>query len=128
MNCECVMVCKTDRTDIAKLRELASLLNRYVAENVELYPVCISEITDQTNAYRSYDAANGWGPKGTKTTLNSGDLVLFIAGKLHYMNKSSVRNYLPASDRAILTDFDFWHPAADDDFFEDLEDCDDDQD
>lgn len=114
MNCECTVIYKPDRNDESKLHALACILSRYVSENVELYPVSISKVTKKTSAYKNYDRTYG------KTVLQPGDYILFIAGKLHYMNKTTVKQYTPQNDKNFITNFEFLHPDTRDEFFTDI--------
>ena len=120
MNCECIMVFKPDPNNPAEPETLAELLHFYVSDNIELYPVAVSKITRETRCYASYDAAHGWAPKNNKTTLHNGDYVLFVGGKLHHMNKTTIKRYFPASDKQYLSHFAIIHPDTDEDFFEDI--------
>ena len=101
MNTECVIISKNDTHDETKLHRLASIINERITYQCELYPYTISEITKTTAAYNTYDAAAGWEPKGKKTTLNPGDKVLFVGGKLHYMNKAFLKQMFDAEGNAV---------------------------
>ena len=120
MNCECVLISKNDPHDEAKLHKLASMINERITYQCELYPYTISEIVKTTAAYNSYDEAAGWRSKGKRTTLNTGDKVLFVGGKLHYMNKTFLRQMFDTEGKKLLTEFEIVFPTFSDDFFRDI--------
>lgn len=120
MNTECVIISKNDTHDETKLHRLASIINERITYQCELYPYTISEITKTTAAYNTYDAAAGWEPKGKKTTLNPGDKVLFVGGKLHYMNKAFLKQMFDAEGKKLLAEFSIVFPTHCDDFFRDI--------
>jgi hypothetical protein len=114
------MVFKPNHREQAEPETLAFLMHTFISDNIELYPVAVSQITRETKCYSSYDEANGWKPKTKKTTLLPGDYVLFIGGKLHYMNKTTMRRFLTTGDRQYLSHFEIVHPDTDETFFEDI--------
>ena len=120
MNCECVFVSKTDRQNPTKILVLATALLQDVSNNAELYPVAHSQITMETKTYNTYDEAFGWTPKGRYTKLNTGDHVLFVAGKYHYMTKTILRGFMSKENRELLKDFQIVFPATTEPFFDDL--------
>lgn len=120
MNTECIFINKTDTHDEEKLQRLASIINESITPRCELYAYTISEITRTTAAYNSYDEAAGWRSKSKRTTLNPGDKVLFVGGKLHYMNKEALRSLLNREDKKFLSEFKIVFPIHVDDFFKDI--------
>jgi hypothetical protein len=120
MNCEAIMIFKPNPKEKAEPETLAFLMQTFISENIELYPVAVSQITTETKCYPSYDAAQGYRPKTKKTTLFPGDYVLFIHGKLHHMNKNTMKRFLTAGDKQYLSHFEIIHPDAYETFFEDI--------
>lgn len=120
MNTECVFISKNNPTDEEKLHRLASIINESITPHCELYAYTISEIVKTTTSYNSYDEAAGWRSKGKRTTLNTGDKVLFVGGKLHYMNKDALRSLLSREDKKLLSEFKIVFPTFSDDFFKDI--------
>lgn len=116
MNTECIITTTNNRGAIDRMKEIAAQIEA-ISENVELYPVAISQITVPTNCYKTYDEVTGWRPKRQKTVLAQGDYVVFVAGKYHYMNKTALRQLLPKS---ILTDLVVLFPDAREQFFTDI--------
>lgn len=116
MNCECVFVLKENRDKPDKLVEIAHAILD-ISDKIELYPVSVAEITAETKAYNTYDEAFGWQPKRQRTILQTGDLVLFVGGKYHYMSKQALMRYLPKN---ILADAKIVFPAPWQTFFDDI--------
>ena len=100
MNCECVLIDTRDRSGEG-LSYLADLISQYISPRFELYPAAISEITTPTTAYTTYDAAAYFG--GPHLTINPGQRVLFIQGKLHHMSVQAIKNHMPADERRAFT-------------------------
>ena len=119
MNTECIFLSNTARTDKKALENLAVYINK-LSDEMELYPVALSRITTETKCYPTYDQAAGWAPKNKKTTILPGDLVLFVAGKYHYMSKQTLRRYANQEEKNLLSGFTILFPAAEKEFFEDI--------
>lgn len=118
MNCECVLRYRPDPENPVKPLFLGRAIAADISQKIELYPVTVSVITTDTPAFATYDAAHGWG-HGKKATLKTGDLVLFVSGKLHYMNKNTIKRLLSTENKGLCAGFDILHPAAEEIFFRD---------
>ena len=46
--------------------------------------------------------------------------VLFVGGKLHYMNKTFLRQMFDTEGKKLLTEFEIVFPTFSDDFFRDI--------
>lgn len=119
MNTECIIVATNDRAQIERLKAIAEIITA-MSENAEIYPVAISRITEETSCYKTYDESAGYYPKQRKTVLNPGDHVLFIAGKLRFMDKATLRLLTPKESKSIWSDFAVLFPSASNPFFTDI--------
>lgn len=112
MNCECIFRYKPDPEHPGKPLELGRAISADVSNNIELYPVTISVITAKTKATANYDG-------GRCYTLRPGDIVLFVGGKYHHMNKTTIRPYLHGNNKKLLQDFEILFPKSHEIFFRD---------
>lgn len=102
MNCECIYYSRgASRQDYIALAEKV----KRMSEDIELYPTAISVMNEKTRCCEEYD---GW---GKTIDIPKGKEVLFVGGKLHYMN--DIRN----GGRT----FHAWHPMEYDISFTDVE-------
>ena len=81
MNCECIYYSKT--ATLEDYEALAKVVKRK-GEFLELYPISISRINERCKVCEDY---NGW---GEHKSIPKYSLVLFVGGKLHYMNEIKV--------------------------------------
>lgn len=119
MNCECIFVLKDDRNNMDAYNRLAETVNSLGCDLESWY---ISRITTTTKIYNASDSAIWPGQqKRVVTTLNAGDLVLFVGGKYHYMFKRELYSCITANQKRALRDCIIGFPSNNAaDFFEDI--------
>lgn len=99
MNCECIYYSKD-----ASVEDCIALAEKIkeIGETCELYPFAVSRMDEKCKCYDDYD---GW---GDYKYLPKYSAVLFVGGKLHYMNPVRVghRVFNPwfPDDEPIYTD------------------------
>lgn len=101
MNCECIYYSKGATVD--DLRVLSEKVKE-MGRIVEIYPCAISRMEESAKCNDDYD---GW---GRTMNIPKYSAVLFVGGKLHYMNPIRIGRRV----------FNPWHPM-DDPVFADLE-------
>lgn len=119
MNTECIITTKENRNQKKQLETIRAYIEK-LSNEIELYPVALSKITKETKCYKTYDESHGYTQKGKKTILFPDDLVLFVAGKYRYMNKTTLNRYATKDEKNALSGIVVLFPQAETTFFEDI--------
>lgn len=117
MTTECVIIHKTNRNDTTPLYKLYFVLENEIPDDIELYPVSVSEITTKHKVFSNINMAMGYYFGGKQKTLKPGEKCLFVGGKDWHMNKQDLRSYLTPESKKFLTEFEIMFPE----FTEDME-------
>ena len=84
MNCECIYWSKDTGKDKWYKHGYVSIAAQILDMGIELEPVALSTITEDVKCYK------GFYDDGEVVTIPKGSVVLFVAGKYHYMD--TIRN------------------------------------
>lgn len=99
MNCECIYY-NSNKT-LRDYKDIAKLIESF---GVELYPVAISRVISETRTSDTYDGAYWF--ENFNGIIPEDSLVLFVQGKLHYMDDI----ILDGKERKGLRHIKCWFP------------------